>query len=286
MLETLPHRPVEFELRQVLESAIRVTADHGVECFVGGAMARDILLTHVLGQGSIRATRDVDLGIFISNWDEFFRLKERLDKKGDFVAEDGNSHRLHYKTPKGVPLDLIPFGGVSSPDQTIAWPPGHDIVLNVTGFADAIASAVIVDLGEGLQVKTCSLPSLAVLKLLAWRDRGLQNNKDALDFALLLRLYGPAENTDRLYETEMEVLEGAGFDLELAGAHLLGKDAALQSSPDTNDRIKRIVEDPTLRQRLIDQLLRANAGLATSAGELRTERYVEAFISGFASKTK
>ena len=286
MLEVLPGRPIDSMLREVLTRALRVTGELGVDCFVGGAMARDILLTHVLGQDSIRATRDVDLGIFIGDWDEFSRLKQRLIADGDFVAEEGNAHRLRYRSVRGVPLDLIPFGAVSSPDQTVAWPPDHEIVLNVAGFEDACASAVVVHLGDGLRVKTCSLPSLAELKLLAWRDRGLANNKDALDFELISGLYGPAQSVDRLYDDEIALLESADFDLELAGAHLLGKDAAAQCSRETALRIREILGDASLRQRLVDQLLRVRAGLATAVEEARLEGRIAAFEKGFVGQVR
>ena len=47
----------------------------------------------------------------------------------------------------------------------------------------------------------------------------------------LLTAYADAGNTDRLYENEMDLLEAVGFDMQVAGAELLGHDVAHLCSP-------------------------------------------------------
>jgi predicted nucleotidyltransferase len=281
MLEVRADRPIDPMLQQILRQVCEVTATLDLEFFVGGAMARDILLTHVFGQKLARATRDVDLGLYVNDWDEFKRLKEQLVRSGHFVEDRTMAQRLHHRSR--LPLDLIPFGGVATKNQAITWPPSHEIVLNVAGFADALRSAIMVDLGDGLQVKTCSLPALAVLKLIAWKDRGLENNKDATDFLLIARLYGPAQNEERLYATERELLYAADGDPELAGAQLLGKDAAMQCRPDTAQQVSDLLADGMLRQRLSDQLLRAQSGSMQENDAVKIEKLIGAFIRGFVS---
>ena len=279
MFEVRPDRPVDALLKEVLQQVCDATAALKLEFFVGGAMARDILLTHVFGQKLARATRDVDLGLYVNDWDEFKRLKAQLVRSGHFSEVKDAAQRLYHHSR--LPLDLIPFGGVATQDQAIAWPPSHDLVLNVAGFADALRSSVMVDLGQGLQVKTCSLPALAVLKLIAWKDRGLENNKDATDFLLIARLYGPAQNEERLYAAETELLQAFDGDPELAGAQLLGRDAAMQCLPDTAQQVEMILTDAVLRQRLSDQLLRAQAGAIQEEGASRMEKLINAFVQGF-----
>lgn len=281
MLEVRADKPVDALMKEMLQQVCEATSALNLEFFVGGAMARDILLTHVFGQKLARATRDVDLGLYVNDWAQFKRLKEQLVGSGRFVEDPAIAQRLYHHSK--LPLDLIPFGGVATQDQAIAWPPSHDIVLNVAGFADAWRSSVMVDLGGGLQVKTCSLPALAVLKLIAWKDRGLENNKDATDFLLIARLYGPAQNEDRLYASETELLYAAGGDPEVAGAQLLGMDAAMQCQPDTAHQVSDLFADAKLRQRLSDQLLRAQSGAIQDDVFLMIEKLIDAFIRGFAT---
>lgn len=232
-LKVRADRPIDRGLHAILAHAKAATQALGIDVFVGGAMARDIMLTHVYGQAVRRATRDVDIGLYIDSWERFAALKDRLAATGAFFEVHGKSHRMHYLRPGGIPLDLIPFGGVAGDDQTIAWPPGHDVVLNVAGFREGLDSADLVDLGAELSMRVCTLPSLSVLKLLAWRDRGRDNNKDATDFLALAQAYATAGNMDRLYDEEAPLLEMAGHDPDLAGAALLGKDAAILCSPGT-----------------------------------------------------
>ena len=99
--------------------------------FVVGAMARDILLTHVFGLATRRATRDLGIGVAVKDWDEFEAVATKLVDEANFVRDPKIVHRLHKDE---TPLDIIPFHGVESSEQTIAWPPDLEIVMNVAGY--------------------------------------------------------------------------------------------------------------------------------------------------------
>lgn len=281
MLKRLPDRDIDPALRAILEQARSATDVVDIPFFVGGAMARDIILTHVFGQEVKRATRDVDLGLYLDGWDRFQHLKDVLVERGMFHAVHHKPHRLHYGSPTGIPLDLIPFGRIEHPAGEIAWPPGNDVVLNVAGFEDAFRSALVVDLGGGLVIRTCALPSLAVLKLIAWHDRRKYSNKDATDLLFIAQNYAAADNTDRLYDSEPELMEAADYNPELAGAYLLGKDAALQSGNDTAAIARAILENEVLQQELIDQIIRAKAASHSREDEQRYTQFLDAFRTSF-----
>ena len=69
---------------------------------------------------------------------------------------------------------------------------------------------------------------LAVLKVLAWKDRHLNTQgKDATDLALILRRYLEAGNLDRLYADFAHVITD-NFDFDPTGSWLLGRDARAQ----------------------------------------------------------
>lgn len=279
MLKVRADHPVDPGLHAMLVHAKAATQALGIDVFVGGAMARDIMLTHVHGQPVRRATRDVDIGLFIDSWDRFAELKAQLVATRVFFEVQGKPHRMHYLRPGGVPLDLIPFGGVASADQTITWPPGHDVVLNVAGFQEGLDSADLVDLGAGLQVHVCTLPSLSVLKLLAWRDRGAENNKDATDFLALARAYAAAGNTDRLYgDEEAGLLESVGYDPDLAGAALLGKDAATLCSPGTAEQVRSVLANI---EPMLDSLLRVQNQLGSEGDGQRMKAFINSYCDGF-----
>jgi predicted nucleotidyltransferase len=109
------------------------------------------------------------------------------------------------------------------------------------------------------------------LKLVAWADRGAGDPRDAIDLAALLRQYGVAGNEDRLYGAEIGVLEIANYDLDLAGARLLGMDAARIAAPPTRGQILALFDDPARLDRLVLGVargLRAARDAVTAAGEL------------------
>lgn len=98
--------------------------------------------------------------------------------------------------------------------------------MNVAGFEEALASSIVIGIETGLTAHVASVAGLTLLKLAAWVDRGRESNKDAADLYRLLTSYADAGNTDRLYEQELDLLEAVDFDMQLAGAELLGRDVA------------------------------------------------------------
>jgi predicted nucleotidyltransferase len=197
-----------------------------------GAAARDLLLVHAHGVEVQRATEDTDLALAARSWDAFLRLREALIKTGGFTA-DGPLHRLSFVDQR---LDIIPFGGLERADRSIAWPTEGAEVMSVAGLTEALATAVAVRLPGGVVVDVASLPAIALLKIWAWNDRKYTTpGKDASDLWILLRHYADAGNRDRLYGEEGEAaLASFEFDLDKAGAWLLGRDAreVLAHGPD------------------------------------------------------
>ena len=186
--------------------------------------------------------------------------------------------RLIYSdktTEFSLPVDLIPFRGVASPDSMIEWPPSGDIVMNVAGFEEALASSVSIEIDKTLRVRVASLPGLTLLKLVAWSDRGRETNKDAADLYRLLTAYADAGNTDRLYDHEIDLLEAVGFDMELAGAELLGRDVARASSAVPLDQIRFLIKSERELERLTNQMIESSLYARTAV-----ERTVNAFCRG------
>jgi predicted nucleotidyltransferase len=144
---------------------------------------RHCILVNIHGLRPGRATRDIDFGIAIENWDRFTLLKKRLVAPGGFMSDRRALQRLTYSDQAAgfsIPVDLIPFRGVTTGDGTIEWPPSRDIVMNVAGFEDALASSIPIQIEENLIVRVASIPGLTLLKLVAWADRGRETAPAAM----------------------------------------------------------------------------------------------------------
>jgi predicted nucleotidyltransferase len=253
-----------LQLLARLLSAVR-KAIGDIPLVLVGAAARDVLLVHAHGVEPQRATEDTDVALAVRDWDTFLRAREALVASGAFKA-DGPAHRLWFGDQR---VDIIPFGGVERRDRNIAWPPEGDEVMNVSGFAEALATAVSVRLPGGVSVDVASLPAMALLKIWAWQDRKYTApGKDAADLWEFLRYYADAGNQDRLYGPEGEAaLASFEFDVERAGAWLLGRDAreVLSHGPDPRtaldalDAILRPETDPDGSLQLVAQMPRGNS---------------------------
>ena len=167
-----------------LSAVLADVGDSAPDCdfLIVGAMARDVLLHYGHGVPITRATTDIDLGVAVGSWDEFSKLREACLESDHFTSGKPGSHRLIHRS--GVPIDLIPFGGVEREDGTIEWPEDN-AVMGVLGYREARATAMQVLLPDKMPVATVCLPMLAILKLMAWSERHTYTpRKDASDLFL------------------------------------------------------------------------------------------------------
>ena len=238
-----------------------------------GATARDLLLFHVYGgpQPS-RRTRDIDFAITVNSWESFEAVRNALLAQGNF-SPSKVQHRLLYSssTVPEVEVDIIPFGGVASPEEMITWPPELDTAMNVAGFEEALSTIVWISVTEALVIPVVSLPGLAVLKLFAWSDRRWDG--DATDVRQVIRLYADAGNEDRLYDSPLA--EEFDFDLELGGAKLLGADVVALCRPATLQKLQQIFTPDNI-EKLVNHIL--GYGYRMDSSEPRETQLVNVFF--------
>ncbi|MBB3007595.1 nucleotidyl transferase AbiEii/AbiGii toxin family protein [Cupriavidus alkaliphilus] len=251
-------RPIDAESKALLGDLDAVARQLGISYFVGGATARQVILENVFGNRPARRTYDIDIGICIADWAEHEALRRQLVATGRFQTVDKNAHKLTYHLggERVMVLDIIPFGAIERPAASIAWPPAMDTVMNVAGFRQAFDAAIHIVVDDGLTVAFVSLPGLAMLKLLAWHDRHRDDRRDATDLLTLLCSYEAAGNQDRLYQQEAALLEQYGFDLDIAAAGLLARDAAALARGDdaVTRQLVAMLGDDIVFSRLLEHM--------------------------------
>ena len=254
----------------VLRDVSIAASQAGAAWFVGGATARDILTTHRFGIEQSRATADVDIGVCIGSWQGDRELREALIGTGRFEPSE-EAQRLFYNAPDSgerMWLDVVPFGGLERADRLeIEWP-GGAFRMNVAGFGEALAAAVEVELADDLVVLVASLPALAMLKILAWRDRHTAHARDATDLRFLMSRYADAGNYDRLYDGDaLDLLEAHGFDPDVAGAALLARDMAALVTPVIRPLIMAALAPGEAYPPLLNQMLGGGHRMLQLEGE-------------------
>ena len=217
----------------------RAASDEGLEFFVVGAIARDMLTVLAHDIRVKRATEDVDCGIRVRNWEEYARLREVLVRTGEFIQDAKQRQRLIYQ--ERIKVDLIPFGAIEDEERKILWSPEMDFEMNALGFNEAYADSVTVKVAEDVELRTASLAGLSLMKLVAWKDRRHRYRKDAQDLGYVMSVYLDAGNQERVYEEGGDAIDllDDDFDYEQAGARLLGRDVGRILT----DRSRTVVEE-------------------------------------------
>ena len=213
----------------------------GVELFLMGAAARDLMLLHAHGIDTRRATKDADFAVMVRDWDAFNALRAALIASDKFSARPGvATHCLRHVD--GLPLDIVPFGGVERPDRTYAWPPEHTTVFDCFGVAEAFAASVTVTLPDAVQIRDAPIPAQVVLKASAWQDRKHTfPGRDAVDLLLFLGHYMDCGNLERAAAEHPDLFEAEDFDYVEAGVRLLARDVTRLVARGGVDRLLNIL---------------------------------------------
>ena len=117
----------------------------------------------------------------------------------------------------------------------------------MVGFEEAYGHSITARLSSDpdLDVKLASLPGLAIMKRISWKERYPDRKRDAEDLLLIMNKYEEAGNSERLYEEDLPLLQEEGFDTRLAGTRLLGRDMAKISDAKTFLMVKEILDAET-----------------------------------------
>ena len=217
-------RPLDVSLITLLSDVDKVCQSVSVRYLLTGSMAREIVLAHVFGLAPGRATADVDFGISVANWEQFKLLRQAFLNSGVF-EKDSNPSVFRSLRLGRLQVDLVPFGGIEQADGTIVWPPEERQQMNVLGYEAALQNAWILPIAPEIHVPVASMAGTVLLKLMAWKDRGLsRGGKDALDLMTVLENYDHVLGQDALFGPYQNLLVAYQFDQAHTAAQVLGSE--------------------------------------------------------------
>lgn len=225
---------------EVLTVISEITNSLGMDFFVIGATARDIMFNLVHGIKIERATNDIDFSIRIKNWGDYSTLANILMENNFY-----SSKIVHRFTYKSIPsIDIIPFGEISIDSTYIKWPDKDAKVMSVVGFDECFhdAESFRIKTNPPLDIKIASTRGLALMKLISWKDGFPTRSRDALDILYIIKNYIEAGNFERLQFEHSDLVDDK-FDFELTGAILLGRDISKIANPQTIKVLNTILEE-------------------------------------------
>ncbi|MBG0512540.1 nucleotidyl transferase AbiEii/AbiGii toxin family protein [Elizabethkingia meningoseptica] len=228
-------------LKKLLDELIPVFQKLGIKFFVIGATARDIIM-ELHGEKSGRRTQDIDIAIAVDKWEEFKTIENEIIQLPDFEKDPKQQQRFLYL--RDFQLDIVPYGGITTTEDKIFWPPDQSFAMTVLGFEEAEKDLVRVKIDDTLEIDIVSLAGIFILKLVAWKDRHHKGNKDADDMGFILLNYLNIHEERAAIEHYKEVYEIEDFTTTKAGAALLGVDInILLSDNEVNKaKLKAIIE--------------------------------------------
>ena len=236
-----------------IEAVAEIAGSLKIPFFIIGASARDFLLSYGHNIATTRATLDIDIGVRETG--EFRACKE--------------AHRFRFQG--GIFVDLIPFGPIADSNHNIQWPPSQEVVMRILGFEESFRHAHTLRLKSKpvLDVKIVALAGLALIKIISWKDKYPERDRDATDLALIIKNYTDAGNFDRILNEESDLLDSEDFDYVRAGARLLGRDVAKILTPRAEKEVLDILKKETGEQdryRLIENMVKNAVGQSGDFG--------------------
>lgn len=158
----------------------------GLELYVVGATARDIMMKMLDESPSKRETRDLDVAIALSDWSQFDNLSQELlanhfhkGKPKQKFYYKGEQHENDYE------VDIVPFGDIAD-DEVILWPPDGTPEMSVKCFTDVMNHSIPISIDEKYTVHIAPLAGQFFIKLDSWMDRHDRDHKDADDMFFIL----------------------------------------------------------------------------------------------------
>jgi len=244
---------------EALSIVKRIADSLNIPFFVVGASARDLILEFCHHIKSPRMTYDIDLGVEVADWEQYNKLTEAILSTGKFF-KDQQKQRFIFGYVK---VDIVPFGRITGENKRISWPPEHKIFMSMLGFKEAYEYSITVRLSSGpdLDIKLPTLPGLALMKIISWKEKYPERKRDAEDLLFIMQKYEDAGNFDRLYGEEQDLLQEENFDTRLASIRLLGRDMARIADPDTLRTVRMILDGETGEQpqyRLVTDMIRGS----------------------------
>lgn len=227
-------------LKEILSDINQVCDELEIRFFGIGALARNIW--YVQNDGHSRGTKDIDFGVYVATNEMYRLLLRKLEKNYNYSKVDTNAFCLI--SPQGVQIDLLPFGEIEKEGKVLVEGKGL-VSINLDGFKETFKYGLIEENIEGDSIKICSIPSVVLLKLIAFDDRPEERHNDPLDIDSIIKHY-PEVETELIWEEYNFLYEDDGKSHNEIGVEVLGYEIS-----------KLILQNTELKNRLLNILDKA-----------------------------
>lgn len=239
-------------LKEILRDINEVCNKLKINFFGVGALARNIW--YVQNDGKSRGTKDIDFGVYVINHEMYNLLLNSLIINYNYSRVNTNAFCL--VSPHGVQIDLLPFGEIENENKVLVEGKGL-VSINLDGFKETFEHGLIEETIEGDSIKICSIPSVVLLKLIAFDDRPEKRHKDPIDIDSIIKHYAQIE-TDFIWEEYHFLFNEEEKSYDEIGVEVLGYEISkiIRSNKTLKNRILNILEKAiSLRTNLTELMI-------------------------------
>ena len=258
-------------LKDVFDTLEEAFQKNDIDFYLIGAQARD--QWYAKANLVARQTNDVDFAVYVGDAADYHKVREYL--KDYFYYTETKQNQFVLMAPSGLQVDILPFGDLEI-DDAVHFKGEGLTSIKVNGFKEIYENGTeefTTDTGHTFKV--ASLPSIVLLKLIAFDDRPEKRLKDAIDIDVIIKHYFGLQE-DNIYENHNdlflnETLVNAATELSEISAVVIGREIKkiINGNQALLDRIKNILQahiEQTAGSRFIRAMI---AGNDTVAGKIK-----------------
>ncbi|MET0637768.1 MAG: nucleotidyl transferase AbiEii/AbiGii toxin family protein [Chitinophagaceae bacterium] len=231
-------------LKDVFDALEEAFVKNNTDFYLIGAQARD--QWYAKDNLVARQTNDVDFAAFVSDVTDYQKLREYL--KEHFGYKETKQNQFILLAPSGLQVDILPFGDLEI-DDAINFKGEGLTSIKVNGFREIYENGTeefTTDTGHTFEV--ASLPSIVLLKLIAFDDRPEKRVKDAIDVDNIVNYYFDLQS-DNIYANHNELflnedLVNETTELSEISALVIGREInkIINGNLTLLDRVKMILQ--------------------------------------------
>lgn len=268
-------------LEIVIDEIVPFFKKLNIEFIVVGATARDIIAKINNLPLSKRSTSDVDFGIMINSWSELEKLREEFRGNSKIKASSTDKNLVRYYVNE-IPIDIVPFGDIEN-DGSITFPPTYESIMTVTGYKEALGTAITYSVGCHT-IKVLSPEMFIALKILAWNDNR-ERKKDLIDIHYILENYPriDPDTHEYLYDHHIDIIEHFEHDLSIATIALIGIRIKNFTTPEHIKLIGDILGDTKIKDSIVRDIVQELKPLIPDEKYAEIEKILSALRFGIST---
>ncbi|MEL6719908.1 MAG: nucleotidyl transferase AbiEii/AbiGii toxin family protein [Bacteroidota bacterium] len=266
-------------LKDLFTTLEEVLLKEEIDFYFLGAFAKDVW-NSIFDLPSNRMTKDIDIAVFVPNKDQFQAVRDALVASKRFAVV--KNHDVKFLFDQTIELDVIPFGGYDIFDDRELEGFASYALLPQSGFKVVYEEGLEQVIFDGdFQFKVSSLPSIVILKLLAYDNVPEYRAKDLKDIFHILQHYFDVAD-EEIYNQHLGLFDSDEFDTTKVAARVMGRSMQpiLQKNQVIREKIIELLEKEQKTENMASKMV-AGMDMSVSVPKAWLRELLEGILEVF-----